>query len=304
MATRFDSTLQMSNSTDALFRAWAQFIHDTLISTGGWVDPGDTGQLTISGATKPVAINTKVGYRMYRMADSLQGSFPVFMRLDYGSGTTGAGLEPGVWVTIGTGSNGSGTITGITYDGGSVTQATFRPGGNATSACNSYGSADTSRIQLLMFVRAAAIDMMAFSLERTKDASGNDTGDGLLMFSEQPGSIGQLNKCNYIVRAGGSQPPVENGLSFVISNQATSAFTGDVGVGIPILFKGIAQQPGTGIIVTNSGDFLAQAVPSLSLYGSSRTYQLCDSSTQPVAVTTGNGAVATRSNTRVGIRYD
>src|SRR6266498_3171500 len=282
MATRFDSTLQMSNSTDALFRAWAQFIHDTLISTGGWVDPGDTGQLTISGATKPVAINTKVGYRMYRMADSLQGSFPVFMRLDYGSGT----------------------ITGITYDGGSVTQATFRPGGNATSACNSYGSADTSRIQLLMFVRAAAIDMMAFSLERTKDASGNDTGDGLLMFSEQPGSIGQLNKCNYIVRAGGSQPPVENGLSFVISNQATSAFTGDVGVGIPILFKGIAQQPGTGIIVTNSGDFLAQAVPSLSLYGSSRTYQLCDSSTQPVAVTTGNGAVATRSNTRVGIRYD
>src|SRR4051812_37579075 len=103
MSTRTDTTLQPSNSTDALFRAWVQFIHDTLITTGGWVDPGDSGQMTIASATHPSVANTKVGYRIYRMADSLQGSAPVFIRLDYGS--SASANTPGIWITVGQGSD-------------------------------------------------------------------------------------------------------------------------------------------------------------------------------------------------------
>src|SRR3970282_1095232 len=105
MATRLDSTIYPSNATDAEFRAWVQFVEDTLVTTGGWVVTADTGQMTISTATAPGAGNTKVGYRIYRMSDVLQAANPVFVRIDYGSGA--ASTSPGMWLTIGQGSEGA-----------------------------------------------------------------------------------------------------------------------------------------------------------------------------------------------------
>lgn len=295
MATRFDATLQMTNSTDALWRAWVQFIEDTIVTTGGMVNTTDTGQMTIATSAHPVAINTIVGYRIYRMADALQATAPIYMKAEYGSG--GAANTPRMTLTIGTGTNGAGTITGALVSSAQITAS-----GNGTNACHCFASAATGRVHLLMFVRAAAVDLMVMSLERTKDSAGADTADGVLFAY---GNQGPLVFTQYLNATAGAQPPAETGVTAVLSNQTgSSAFGGNVGVGVPLHFKSVVQQPGLGIVIVNSADFVAEAQPSFTFYGAAHTYQLGQHDTAQVAIALGNATFSNRPTTRIGIRYE
>lgn len=306
MATRFSNTLQMTNSTDALFRAWVQFVEDTLVTTGGWVNTADTGQMTISTAAHPTLTQTKVGYRVYRMADTLQATKPIYMRIDYGSGT--AANTPAMWPTIGTGTDGAGNVTGTIFapvgpGGGSTAPVVANT--NGTNASSSYGSADTNRLQLLMFVRGGANDFLLFSVERSKDSSGNDTGDGLLITWQTGSGAGSgIDRSAYVLAVAGTQPAVENGCQVVLSNNDPSTFSGDVGIGLVLHVKSVVQQPGLGVCAANSNDFVANAQPSFSIYGASHTFQLGSSSSSQIQIPTGNGAATARSQTRIGIRYE
>lgn len=297
MATRFDNTLFPSNSTDAIFRAWASFIHNTLVTTGGWTNTGDTGQVDLTTVAFPTGTNDKEGYKIYAMADALQATSPVYMRIDYGSSS--ASLTPGIWLTIGTGSNGSGTITGIVFNGGSVTAPTIACGGNnAVTVNNSYGSADTNRVQIMMFVNSSQNTRgLMFSLERSKDANGADTGHGLILVGSS--NSGSTNLGRYIIMAGGTQPADEGGIQFILSSANPTTFGGNVGVGLSVPMAGYALQPGTGIVVVRVNDFAAESSFSMSVYGATRTYQLAHTQNPNVAA-----AAAQSSSSRTGIRYD
>lgn len=294
MATKFSSALQMTNSTDALFRAWCQFVADTL-TNGGWLDNGDTGQLTISTATHPTLTNTVVGYRVYKMNDTLQATKPCVMKLQFGSGA--AANTPVLTVTIGTGSDGAGTITGTLCGPLAVTSAL-----NGTNATNSYGSANTNRFQILLFVRNAATDSLLFSIERTHDGTtGADTGDGFLVTWQNttPGSV-----TNWVNSTPGSQPPAENGFTVVLSNVSISSFGSNTGVGFPLHYKGYVQPVAIGVIIVNKGDFLAGAQPTVSVYGTSHTYQLADSDTSAITHPIGNFTTGNAANRRFGILFE
>ncbi len=305
MATRFDSTLVNQQNTDAIFRAWVQFIHDTLITTGGWVDPGDTGQMTISTAVHTTTANTKVGYRIYRMADSLQGSFPVYMKLHFGSANSST--TPGMWISFGTGSDGTGNLTGITL-ATFATTAMLATASVAGTAMNCYGSASTSRFSLGMFVDTTAGHGLQLSVERTKDSTGADTGDGILLSGSSGGAqvpiqAAGTNWTTYLIRAGGTQPTDEYGLNFVLTrNNPSETFGGDIGVGVIIPFKGVAQQPGVGMVVVNSSDVSAEGTFTATLYGSTRTYQQLNSA-QAYRPTSATAATA-HTSSRICIRYD
>jgi hypothetical protein len=294
MATKFSNALQMTNSSDALFRAWAQFIFDTFVTVGGWVQTADTGQVTISTMTHPGLASTQVGYQVWRMADTLQSTKPCFMRVAFGSG--GAANTPLLTVTVGQGSDGAGNITNVLMGPILVTSAL-----NAASGTNSYGSADTNRGHLMMFVRNAATDSLLFSIERTHDATtGADTGDGFLVTYQDttPGTLTLWVNWTF-----GPQPAGER-WSLVLSNQATSSFGSNTGIAFPLHFKGFVQPVALGVIVTNSGDFLAAAQPTLTVYGTLHQYQLADSATSAHSIATGNGGTTSRSNSRFGIRYE
>jgi hypothetical protein len=299
-------------------QAQAQFVEDTLVTTGGWVLTSDTGQTAPASLAAPTGSNQKKGYRIYRMDDALAGSFPVYMRIDYGSGVNNtAGWEFGMWLTIGTGSNGTGTITGIILNGTTDTVCTVsearQPGSSGTNtATNSYGSATAGRVQLGMFINTVANNPLVLSIERTKDSAGADTGDGLLLAftsgnnggTTVPGAVvdGCLTHTCYLVRAGGAQPTIEYGVSFTITRMNPSeTFGGDIGVGILIHFKGIVQQPGIGMCVSKSSDVSAEGTFVMSLYGSSHTYQHLNA--LQVAVPTG-GVAAARTDCRMCMRYD
>jgi hypothetical protein len=299
MATNFSNTLHQSNTLAADFQAWVSFIHNTLIG-GGWIQTADTGQANPATIAAPTAANQQVGYCVYRMADALQATAPIFMRIAYGSGNFGTGTPvPAFWVTLGTGSNGAGVITGIFFNGGSTLNSTVSAGGNDVVATNSYGSADTNRVHLHMFLRAGGDLMMGFSLERTLDATGAPTADGVVMIWGR----GNWAFVQCLQRSA-VNPPQESGLSVVMSNFASSAFSTNVGIGLPIPFKGVAQPPSTGVVLANGADFIGQAQFQMSLYGANRVYQLGASSNAQATVPTGNNVAANRASTYVGIRYD
>jgi hypothetical protein len=60
---------------------WINEIHNSLIAFG-WIRTSDTGQIDFSTVTRPTTTNTYQGYAVYRMADSLQATCPVYIRID------------------------------------------------------------------------------------------------------------------------------------------------------------------------------------------------------------------------------
>jgi hypothetical protein len=168
------TTLTLSNNTSANFRAWAQWIHDTL-DTFGLVQTADTGQIDLTTVAAPGVANTAQGYEIWRMDDALQATVPVFFKIEYGSGAAAA--DPSVWLTVGTGSNGTGTITAAPAIGTRIQYSgiTF-----TTSALNVYASGDTNRFVFGMGSDvASAGKILAFGIERTKAVDGTDSSDGV-----------------------------------------------------------------------------------------------------------------------------
>ena len=299
MATIFSNTLVPDNSTAPHFQAWAQFFEDTLVTTGGWFVTSDTGQTLPSALTIPIAGNSKRGYRVYQMSDS---GVPVFMRIDFGSSSNQN--VPGIWYTIGTGSNGTGTITGVLYNGGASAAPNVSCNTNQTfGPFNSYGSAMAARASIAMFVSSNPAFHFVFTISRTKDSSGADTNDGLLIILRD----GQLTSngiqtSRYIIYAGGVQPTAETGLNYILTTRSPSeSFGGDIGVGIVSHFKGLAQQPGTAMLITNSNDVSAESTITATFYGAARTYiQL--NAFPPYKGLVGSSVID--SNARCLMRYD
>lgn len=110
-------------TTNAKLRSWGSAISAALVASGLTVT-ADTGQVNWATVTHPGAINTKAGYEIYRFNDSLQGANPIYFRIDYGTGAPASGAGPCTWLTVGTGSDGAGNITG-TAAGMAVTQGTL-----------------------------------------------------------------------------------------------------------------------------------------------------------------------------------
>lgn len=117
--TTATTTTVADQSTDAAFRVWG-LEFSTQLAAVGLVQTADTGQINWASVTRASA-NNSAGYEIWRFADS-----SLYMKMEYGS--AGANTIPQMWLTAGTGSNGSGTITGQTN-----TRATFLNGTAPTS---------------------------------------------------------------------------------------------------------------------------------------------------------------------------
>lgn len=124
----------IEHTSDATFRTWGSALKAsiaTVIAAGGFLaQTADTGQINWASVTRP-ATNTAAGYEVYAFADALAGSAPIVFKLEYGTGSAATGAQ--MWITVGTGSNGSGTITGVM-----VARRTFLVGSAPGSAVNLF----------------------------------------------------------------------------------------------------------------------------------------------------------------------
>lgn len=160
-----------TNSSDANFRAWGSAVSAKLASMG-LVQTGDTGQINWATVLAPVALNTVQGYEIWRFADTLQATAPVYFKLEYGSGA--ATNDPSFWFQIGSGSTGAGALTGVANI---RTRFTFTA---TATAINVYWSGDTHRC-VFAFKGSSLATSFIMSLERTIDTSGVTTGEGVLI---------------------------------------------------------------------------------------------------------------------------
>lgn len=187
MATDTRQLIATANS-DADYQAWAQGIHAQLIACG-LVQTADTGQLNLATVAKVTTSNTVIGYEMFRFNDGLQATSPVFIKVEYGSGGASAAgfCNLGLWITVGTGTNGTGTLTGFLSNRDEVATTNTKGGGVTLP---SYCSGDGSRIAMCTnYDNATAAFAMVWMVDRTRDGSGNATSDGVVTYRMSQGGL-------------------------------------------------------------------------------------------------------------------
>ena len=160
--------------TDADFRNWGQGISNALAAVG-LVKTADTGQINWTTVVKPAGTGVISGYEMWRFNDALQATAPVFIKIEYGSGGSAAGAH-GLWITVATATDGAGNLTGAQL-------GTRKQTGNQSTHAGAtiYVSGATDRIGLAVVMSTPTYGY-GFHVERSKDASGNNTSAGICTY--------------------------------------------------------------------------------------------------------------------------
>lgn len=160
------ANLVCDNSSLANFKSWAQFISN-FFSSAGWTQTADTGQ--VNWSTIASVPSSAYVYEVWKAADTQASTTPIYTKVEYGFSAT----SPQIRVTVGTGSNGSGTITGATMGPYQVNGGLANQGGT-TYPC--YASGDAGEIRFMMWQSNGSVESL-FGIERSKDSSGNKTTD-------------------------------------------------------------------------------------------------------------------------------
>lgn len=190
--TTATSSSRIRHDSNATFREWIQEMEGKLAACG-LVQTSDTGQINTSTATLP-ATNTSAGYQIWRFNDSLQGTFPIFLRIEYRTGAVAN--APGIFIGVGTGTNGSGTLTG----GASYTPEAIHVSVAQTTdtARNSFWCHTESSFGM-DWKQVTGTTESVFMIARTVDSTGAATGLGCIVASMRQSS----NSCRYLLFAGG-----------------------------------------------------------------------------------------------------
>jgi hypothetical protein len=174
------TTLTHTNATDAAFRLWGAAI-GVKLAAAGWIQTADTGQINWTTVLAPLGATTVVGYEIWRMDDALQATAPVYLKLEYGSGSAAA--NPAIWITIGSGSTGTGVLSGLV-------STRFTCTGSAAAAQSNYWSGDTNRFLMILNTGTNA-NCFGMVIQRTTDVDGLDTDEGVLIHGRSAGAIFQ-----------------------------------------------------------------------------------------------------------------
>lgn len=158
----------LNQTTDAGYVAWRDELFAAFL-TAGLVQTADTGQYTIGVGTRPGAGSVS-GFIIMRLANSA-----LYFKLEAGGSTTIANL----WITVGTGSNGSGTLTGQLSS-----RRTIHSNNSATSAAVNYVTyicVVTDAVSLIWKQNSCNTSLnpsAAFCAGRTADSTGATTSTG------------------------------------------------------------------------------------------------------------------------------
>lgn len=266
--------------TDASFRVWGSAIANA-IANCGWVKTTDANQINWATVTTNATANVAQGYEVWHMndtgANANQASNPVFMKVEYGTGAVAN--NPTLWVTVGTGCNTSGGLTGAISTRHLITSTR-----SANTQMSAY-SGDVNRFHIAMqgFTVNSTMNAVAgqlncslWSIERTKDASGNDTNEGVLIVLK--GGTSTLFNQQYLNLTAGPTP-VELSWGALMPSSVIGLATGVQSAVYPIYHsKGVFLNPGMGVLCCYSQVVQELQTISVPIYGQNHTY-MCFSNT-------------------------
>lgn len=188
--TTASTNTTVANTNTTTFDAWVNEIYTNLVTNCGLTQTADTGQMAVpSTSALPGAANTAAGYYIFRFNDTLQATSPVFIKLEFGTGT--AVTVPQVWITVGSGSNGSGTINGTVMTRVAVcNNGTPATGTNFVSRYCYNATQGFLGMAFKISGVAANENLGGFYLFRSVNATGNSTADSVMMLTNSSTSTG------------------------------------------------------------------------------------------------------------------
>jgi len=270
MSTR-QAQCVFDNSSLANFKQWAQFISASW-AAAGWVQTADTGQVNWGTIPSVPSGANAIVYEIWRMADALQSTSPIFMRVEYGQNSASSG--PNLRFVVGTATDGAGTV----QNGTPTIQCTTIVGSSGSSNffecdfCWLSGLSSNSFALLMWRTHGSNGAPRFFCVERGKDANGNEIGDyTTVMFWAFTGM--------YMVEipkpGTGSVTPGENTYMPAIASwaQASGAWGGGIVVS-PVfpIHMGAINNPMSLVAVGKGADFAEGSQASGTLYGATRNY--------------------------------
>jgi hypothetical protein len=260
------------------------------LETFGWTKTADTGQVNWTSIASTPGANAVV-YEIWKSADDKSATLPIYMKLEYGTGSSTAYQD--MYITVGTGSTGAGALTGAT--------SRFRVGANSSGgASNMYEccfSGTTSRFSFLMF--RGVVYGSFFSVERNLDNSGNEQADYFTILV--CAGVNNIPAWEQVIfpTTGGGPLAVENGFTSVQTNQASGAFVNSIAVSPIWPIVGKVDNPLLGAVCIKGGDFADGIRFTMNMYGASHTYVVSKTMSNILAVT----RTATANN-GIGMRFE
>lgn len=132
----YTTTASIPGGSTAALNTFIEEICNALFTECGLTQTADTGQCwtpNTATATWSSSVNTSFGYVIGEFNDALNTDYPVYIRFDFGNGAVDT--NPQVWLTVGTSTNGSGTIGGT-----SMTKGAALSGATPSSPSTNYPS--------------------------------------------------------------------------------------------------------------------------------------------------------------------
>jgi hypothetical protein len=259
----------------------------------GMTQTADTGQVDWNVLQTVPAANTWATpgiYEMWRFASgTLQTEMPIFIRVQYGV-TSG----PAIRISIGTGTDGAGNLTGnisSVFTMGTATPTT------TTSQC--WVSAAANRLQFALWTNhPTANNGIAFSVSRSVTSAGVYNSDGVTILGFGNGVKFQqwLPKIT-----GGSRFPFAGTTVFISGNPPTGTGNAGVDFGVyPIYpFRGSLDYFDGAAMVVAPTDISLGSVFSVSIYGVTQNYLVAGNAASGHPNSNGNTAF-----TAIGLRYE
>jgi hypothetical protein len=251
-----------------------------------WTGAGLTGTRLAPAAIRPTAANTSAGFEVWRMADGLQSTAPAFLRVEYGTGASPN--FPSLWLTLGTTTDGAGTLTGVAVS----ERRQLACSSNVTTPQKCAISGANNRFAAAMFYNSTAF--IFFALERSRDGAGADTGAGLVLIGQNSAS-----KFAIYVPAGAVPPATETDFGCLAPSVGTGLRSNRVAFyGIKPLIP--EEQPAmlTAMAYFNTDLTAEVALPDVQLYGSGAGRTLFPIGNQITTTARGN------ANTRLALLWE
>lgn len=248
----------------------------------------DSGQAIWGACPNYSATNTKYMYEVFQFTDSLQSTSPVFIRFDYGTGSSSAST-PQMWMQVGTTTNGTGTpVPAPQFPLSSTTSILLFGTGIWQSTANSPYYVDSDGGASLMmagWVNAAGSGTPASCggvalVERSREWDGTPNGDGVACVWASASVLGSYQMLL-----------ITNSTLFTSSGSTTSSPTGQmisVAAGSPNLiatvgstiyvfpfFLGVTPKmsgPSKHIVTAYLSDIASGASFTITHFGASHTF--------------------------------
>jgi hypothetical protein len=286
MSTATDNTIVASNDTAAHFRAWCTFIHNAFLL--GFLAGTDSGQVDLTTVAAPSATQTASGYKIYKTNDGLT---IVYVKVEFGSSSVAT--YPSIWITVGTGTNGVGTITGTILF--ARTQL-FMSVQDPVTQHPCFASGANNRVAFAVFLGTAGYPIW-FSLERRKDANIADVDTGIIIDWGSPGTLVHSLCAPFT----GVIPTPEIGMQFILSSNNPAAYGSTIPEGLRIPCLGPSEPPGRSIAICMVNDYGSGATPTLTINGTNHTFKQMGPNINTLR---GASVAAVDVNTRLLLRYE